>query len=103
MIARLWRGRTDPARADAYEQFLRNTAYPDYGGVPGNRGWHLLRQDAADHVEFLFISFWDDLDAVRRYAGDEIAAPKYYPEDLAALLELPERAQHYAVIDAQSG
>lgn len=101
MIARMWRGRTDRARADAYEDFLRRTAYPDYGGVPGNRGWHLLRLDEDGQVEFVFVSYWDDFDAVRRYAGDEPDRPKYYPEDLAALIELPQRVQHYTVVDAQ--
>ena len=33
MIARLWRGRTPPEKADAYEGFLSRTAYPDYGEV----------------------------------------------------------------------
>ena len=44
MITRVWRGRTSLTRADAYEAFLKETAYPDYGDVDGNRGWLLLRR-----------------------------------------------------------
>lgn len=99
MISRVWRGRTSAAKADAYQAFLKETAYPDYGGVEGNRGWILLRRNAPDAVEFMFVSFWDSMDAVRRYAGDDTEQPKYYPEDRAALLELPERADHYEVVD----
>ncbi len=102
MITRVWRGRTDPAKADQYETFLKETAYPDYGNVEGNRGWILMRRPAGDAVEFMFVSFWESLEALHRYAGDDPERPKYYPEDKAALLELPERADHYEVVDAQA-
>lgn len=101
MISRVWRGRTSSERADEYEDFLRRTAYPDYGGVEGNRGWALLRRADGDAVEFMFVSFWESMDALRRYAGDDTESPKYYPEDRAALLELPERAEHYRVVDVR--
>jgi heme-degrading monooxygenase HmoA len=99
MIARVWRGKTSAAKADAYEAFLKRTARPDYGGVAGNRGWVLLRRAAAEEVEFMFVSFWESMEAVRRYAGADPERPNYYPEDLAALLELPERADHYELVD----
>lgn len=101
MIARIWRGRTSLAKADDYEKFLKDMAYPDYGGVKGNRGWLLQRRALPDSVEFMFVSFWDSMDALRAYAGDDPEKPKYYPEDRAALLELPESVEHFDVVDAQ--
>ena len=101
MITRVWRGKASAEAAEAYEAFLRETAYPDYGDVNGNRGWLLLRRPSAEAVEFVFVSFWDSMDAVRRYAGEDPERPKYYPQDRAALLELPEGVDHYEVIDAQ--
>ncbi len=101
MITRVWQGRARADAAPEYQKFLRRTAYTDYGEVEGNRGWILLRRDLADSVEFMFVSFWDSLDAVHRYTGCGADRPKYYAEDRAALLELPERADLYAVIDAQ--
>lgn len=99
MIVRVWRGRTSADKADGYERFLKETAYPDYGGVPGNRGWMLLRRPQADAIEFMFVSFWDSMDALRAYTGGDPERPKYYPEDRAALLEPPERVEHYDVVD----
>lgn len=101
MIARVWRGRTSPAGADDYEAFLKRTAYPDYGGVSGNRGWLLQRRALPDSVEFMLVSFWDSMEALRAYAGDDPSKPKYYPEDRSALLELPEAAEQFDVVDAQ--
>jgi heme-degrading monooxygenase HmoA len=102
VIVRVWRGRTSVAKADEYERFLKDTAYPDYGGVPGNRGWILLRRPASDAVEFMFVSFWDSMEALRAYTGGDPERPKYYPEDRAALLELPERVEHYDAVDVQA-
>lgn len=101
MIARVWRGRTTAEKAPAYGAFLRETAYPDYGEVEGNRGWLLLQRPAEGAVEFLFVSLWDSMAALARYAGDDPERPKYYAEDRAALLELPERVEHFTIVDAQ--
>lgn len=99
MIVRVWSGRTSVAKAPEYERFLKETAYPDYGDVEGNRGWLLLRRQEEDAVRFTFISLWESIEALRRYAGDTPEKPKYYAEDRAALLELPERADNYDLID----
>lgn len=102
MIVRVWRGSTTAPKADGYEQFLKTTAHPDYGSVRGNRGWLLLRRPASDAVEFMFVSFWDSMAALREYTGGDPERPKYYPEDRAALLELPEWVEHYDVVDLQA-
>ena len=59
MIIRVWHGRTSPTKAEGYQSFLKEMAYPDYGDVRGNRGWILLRRPVSDTVEFMFVSFWD--------------------------------------------
>jgi heme-degrading monooxygenase HmoA len=101
MIVRVWRGKTSAAKAEGYRTFLREMAYPDYGEAPGNRGWMLLSRTSAQSVEFMFVSLWDSMQAVAQYAGGDPEHPKYYPEDQAALLELPERAEHFEVVDVR--
>ena len=102
MIVRVWRGRTSEEKADGYERFLKETAYPDYGSVRGNRGWMLLRRPASDAIQFMFVSFWDSMDALVDYTGGDPQRPKYYAEDKAALLELPQEVEHYEVVDLQA-
>jgi heme-degrading monooxygenase HmoA len=89
MIVRVWRGRTTVANAD-------------YGEVEGNCGWMLLKRPLGESTEFMFLSLWDSMDAVARYTGGEPNRPKYYPEDRAALLELPDSVDHFEVVDLQS-
>ena len=102
MIIRVWRGQTSIADADRYEDFLKRTAYPDYGEVPGNRGWILLRRPVSDTTEFMLVSFWDSMETLKAYTGGDPERPKYFPEDRAALLQLPEGVEHYQIVDLQA-
>ena len=72
MIARTWRGWTRAEDADAYVGYLLETGLRAYRETPGNRGAHLLRRDDGDRVEFVTLSFWDSLEAVKRFAGEEV-------------------------------
>jgi heme-degrading monooxygenase HmoA len=101
MIVRMWRGRTSVDKAEGYKKFLRETAYSDYGDVEGNRGWMLVARDGAESVELMFVSLWDSMQALARYTGGDPQRPKYYAEDRAALLELPDKVEHFDVVDIQ--
>lgn len=86
MIARIWHGITPIDKSDAYLEFLKQRAIPDYESVPGNCGVH-----------FLTLTFWDSLDAIRQFAGEDISKAKYYPEDSDFLLEFEPTVKHYEV------
>lgn len=95
MIARLWHGRVPTAKADAYLAFLEARAIPDYRRVPGNAGVYLLRREDGDVTHFLTLTHWTSLDAIRGFAGADIAQAKYYPEDAGFLLEFEAHVQHW--------
>lgn len=101
MIIRIWHGRTAPERADEYAAFLQRTAIPDYRSVPGNQGALVLRKAGASSDEFLTVSLWTSLDAIRGFHGDDIEVAKYYEEDERFLLEFEPTVMHYEVVDAE--
>ena len=103
MIARIWHGMTRARDYDAYWAFLHRRAIPDYRQTPGNRGVRLFRRLDGDRGHFLTLSYWDSLEAVRAFAGDEIDRAKYYPEDREYLLEFEPTVQHYEATDADQG
>jgi heme-degrading monooxygenase HmoA len=98
MIARAWRGRTPVAKSSAYADYLNRTGVRDCRATEGNRGVTLLRRRNGDTAEFLFISFWESEEAIRRFAGDDWEKAVYYPQDEAFLLELEPTVAHYEVI-----
>ncbi len=95
MIARVWHGYTSPANADAYEQLLRNTILPGIHRIQGYQGAYLLRRPAGDEVEFITVTFWQTMDAVRAFAG-EGRTPSVVPEQARRLLaHYEEHSVHY--------
>ncbi len=97
MIARIWHGTTPVEKSGAYLDFLKQRAIPDYKSVPGNRGVYLLRELRDDEAHFLTLTFWDSLEAIRQFAGEDIRKAKYYPEDADFLLEFEPTVRHYEV------
>lgn len=95
MIIRVWHGRTSLRRGDAYEQFLRARAIPDYRSVAGNLGAFVLRADEADACHFLTVSLWSTMDEIRAFAGESVDRAKYYDEDRDFLLEFEPTVAHY--------
>ncbi len=98
-IVRIWAGRVLPEKADTYEQFLRERAIPDYTSVQGNLGGIILRRDEQNHVEFIIITFWNSIDSIKAFAGENYEKAKYYKEDKEYLLEFPEHVKHYRIIE----
>ena len=97
MIARMWRGRTRAEKSADYLEYLERTGLSDCRATEGNRGVQILLRTEGDVAEFLFFSFWEDLDAIRGFAGPDLEKAVYYPEDEAFLLEKEPTVVHYEV------
>jgi heme-degrading monooxygenase HmoA len=95
MIARMWHGMVPKAKASEYLDYMRTVAIPDYRSIPGNRGaWSLHREDG-DVVHFQMLSFWDDIEAIKAFAGEDFKLAKYYDFDREFLIELEPHVLHY--------
>jgi antibiotic biosynthesis monooxygenase (ABM) superfamily enzyme len=99
MIIRIWHGWTDPANADAYEALLKEEIFAGIEGrhIPGYHGIQLLRRAAGNEVEFVTIMRFDDLEAVRVFAGEDYEAAVVPAKARAVLSHFDERSQHYEV------
>lgn len=96
MIARLWRGSAaSAANADAYQRHVRGHVLPELHKIPGHRGAQVLRRDQ----EFLVITFWESMDAIRRFAGDDAERAVVEPEARAVLKAYDELVSHYEVVE----
>jgi heme-degrading monooxygenase HmoA len=98
MIARLWHGRVPSSKAEAYRAFLNARAIPDYRSIPGNLSVHVLERREGDVTHFITLTFWEGLDAIRAFAGEDLERAKYYPEDAGFLLEFEPGVVHYDVV-----
>lgn len=97
MIARIWHGITPKSKADEYVEYLNRTGVPDYRAVEGNLGVHVLRRIDGEQAYFLTLTFWDSVESIKRFAGEDFEKAGYYPEDKDYLLEFEEKVAHYEV------
>ena len=98
MISRLWHGRVPSTKAKAYRDFLNARAIPDYQATPGNLGVHILERTEGEITHFVTLTFWQDMDAIRSFAGPSPEKAKYYDEDHGFLLEFEPMVTHYEVV-----
>jgi heme-degrading monooxygenase HmoA len=97
MIARLWRGQTDIGQGDRYFSHVTGQVLPELQGIPGHRGAYVPRRPVGDRTEFLIMTLWDSIDAVRAFAGDNLKAAVVEPAARAVLVEFDPFVQDYDV------
>lgn len=102
MIARIWHGMVPISKADEYLDLMRRIALPEYLATRGNRGAWCLHRTEADVTHFEMLTFWDDTEAIKRFAGDDYSMAKYYDFDSDYLIEMEPHVWHYEVYSDSS-
>jgi heme-degrading monooxygenase HmoA len=95
LITRIWHGVTPASKAEEYLAYLRETGEDDCRKTEGNRGVVVMHNIQEDKAHFLFLSFWESYDAIRKFSGENIERAVYYPKDKEYLLELEPNVTHY--------
>jgi len=99
MIARVWRGWTDSvAAADRYEEFLRTTFLPSLHAIEGYRGASVVRRTLGQEVEFMTLTRFTSLEAIRNFAGDDYEAAHVAPRARELLSRFDARCQHFELV-----
>jgi len=70
VIVRSWRGRTPHNRAESYARHFMYVVLPRLQSLQGFAGGTLLRRAVGDETEFLVLTSWESMDAVKLFAGD---------------------------------
>jgi heme-degrading monooxygenase HmoA len=98
MIAGVWRGVAHTAaHAEAYLRHLTTKVLPSLAAIPGHCGARVLRREERGHTEFLVMTYWDSIDAVRGFAGEGCEQAVVEPEARAVLAEYDDCVRHYEV------
>lgn len=98
MIARTWRGRATTEKADHYQRHFATEVVENLKGIPGSKGAYLLRRTVDGEVEFLAVTLWDSIDAIKRFSGDDPDAAHVEPEGRAALSEFDAFVNSYEIV-----
>ncbi len=94
MIARIWHGRTRSSDYEEYTALLKRIAVPDYKKAEGFKGMTFLRKIVNDEGHFILITYWENMEVIKNFAGEDVEKAKYYAEDKDFLMEFEEKVQH---------
>lgn len=100
MITRVWHGWTTLANAPVYENLLRTEIFAGIAAreIAGYRGISLCIRPHSDEVEFVTIMWFDSLDAVRAFAGENYEQSVVPPGARAVLSRFEATAAHYETL-----
>ena len=97
MIARIWQGCTSFKNADAYERFLKTEFMPsvEQKHIQGYRKFQLLRKEETDQVAFITIMWFDSLEEIKAFAGEDYEKAVVHPKAEALLKKYDHYARHF--------
>lgn len=95
-IARIWRGRTVPEKADAYAEYLLEVGVKPLAEKALDA--QMFREDRAGESEFVTISYWESVEAMSRFAGPDPRRIHHLERDAEFLIELPEAVQVLEIV-----
>jgi len=98
MIGRLWHGWTSRENADRYGELVRTKILPGFSAVAGYKGAYLLRKDVEGETEFVALTLFEDMEAVRAFAGEDYEAAVVPPESRRLLSRFDQRSAHYEIV-----
>lgn len=97
MILRSWHGIVPLEKADGFRDYLLKTGIAEAMATPGNLAAYMyhITQDTYEH--FFMVSYWESMEAVAAFAGDQPHIAVTYPEDYQYELISDPIALHHEI------
>jgi heme-degrading monooxygenase HmoA len=96
-IVRSWAAHTTAEHLPAYVKHVRTRVLPVLNQIDGYEGARLLQRPTGDAIEVVVLTRWRSLDAIRRFAGDDLEAAVVEEDAAVLLLDFDPRVKHYDV------
>jgi hypothetical protein len=98
VVCRVWRGWTTADQAQRYDDYLQKELFPRLGRelrCHGYRGYQLLRLSRGEEVEFMTMLWFESVEHVRSFAGENYETPVISERARLLLTRFADRADHY--------
>ena len=94
MIVRMWTARATSEGAARYVAFFAETLVPSLQAIEGHRGAQVFSRPDGGEIEITVLTFWESMDAVRRFAGAVPERAVVEPKALALLHSYDSTVRH---------
>ena len=102
MASRRWSSPLGPLARLGSDQYITGTGLRD-PPTPGNLGCQMWTRDLGMRTGVLTVSWWESRAAIIGFAGSDIEAAVFYPEDDEYLVDRETTVSHFEVAVAQAG
>lgn len=97
MTARVWTGKTSIEHAETYTKIIEERDIPDYKKTEGFLKLTFLKRADNEFTYFKLLTFWTDLDTIKKFTGPNVAHAVSYKADEQYLVDFPGNVVHYQV------
>ncbi|HEY6293105.1 MAG TPA: antibiotic biosynthesis monooxygenase [Terriglobia bacterium] len=99
----MWKGRSTAGQAGEYVRHATQRVFPSLRAIEGHRGACLLRRAVDGAVEFVVLTLWESMGAVRRFAGVDAQKAVVEPEARAILTDFDHSVTHFEIVHCPEG
>jgi heme-degrading monooxygenase HmoA len=97
MISRHWTGLARKERANDYIAHLQSDTFRQIEKINGFISASILKRDLPEGVEFLIITEWESLDAIKQFAGANYSAAVVPALVEEMMIYYDKEVRHYEV------
>ncbi len=100
MIAREWKCLCPPEHSEGFGAHLAATGVAETSGTPGYLGHQVLTRHVDGMVEWTLVTYWESLESIKAFAGEDIGKAVLYTGDEAYGIVPETVVRHYEVSGA---
>ena len=97
MISRQWKGVAKDQEADSYINHLKTDTFPTLSKINGFIRASILKRTVEEGIEFLIITEWESMEAIREFAGETVDVAVVPPVVQAMMIKYDRKVSHYEV------
>ncbi len=101
MIVRIWTADALDENADDYRKHFHEILMPKLRSIAGFISAEALERVTKDHIEFVIITRWENLDAIRDFAGHHYERAVIEPDIRDALMRYDENVKHFVHVSEE--
>ena len=98
MIERHWKCITKPQNCDEYLQHLVDETFPHLSTIDGFKGSSILKRTTESGIEFLIITEWESMEAIKKFAGENPESAVVPPKVQNMMITFDRTVDHYTVV-----
>ncbi len=99
MVIREWRGRAKQSEAAKYPEYFRTEVLTQLRRTQDFQRGFLSRREIGDQVEFLVLTRWGSMEAIREFTGSVVENAVIDPAAMALLVAYDHTVRHYEIVE----